>query len=87
MAFYETLQKLGYESNSQGQGWESFKKFTIYSEAYIYFDFGCKTIHGFIVPKDLIRSMDYLVNLKNDFVSLTENMKYLAMLSHYDIIE
>ena len=85
--FYETLQKLGYESNSQGEGFESFKKNTVWSEAYIYFDFVNKTVHGFIVPKDLIKTMDYLVSLRGDFIGLQENIKYLAMLSKYTIIE
>ena len=85
--FYETLQKLGYESNSQGEGFESFKKNTVWSQVYIYFDFKNKTLHGFIVPKDLIRTMDYLVQLRQDFIGLQENLKYLSMLSKYDIID
>ena len=85
--FYETLQKLGYESNSKGKGYESFKRNTSWSEVYVYFDFMNKTIHGFIVPKDLIRTMDYLVQLRSDFIGLQENLKYFAMLSKYVIID
>ena len=86
MQFYETLQKLGYETERKEKGWESFKRGTLNSDLYIYFDFANKTVHGYIVPKQLIRSMSYLVELKQDFESLMENIKYLAMLSHYDII-